>query len=489
MKVSLTIALFAALGCIIPAHAQDPPSGSVEQTFSNISDRALHIMDNKYSLLDKIIQRQSERMLRRMQKKEEGLQKKLQSTDSMKAKALFTGTQTKYQQLLSELKSPIDKNIHNPLKQYIPGLDSVQTALQFLQHNNINLPIGKLQSMQALGERIQTVEGSMQKANDLQQYVKEREQLLKDQLQNSGMGKQLLGLNKQAFYYQQQLAEYKTLLNDPKRLEQKILTQLSQLSAFQVFMKKNSFLGQLFGLPTDYGSESSIVGLQTKAQVRQLISQKFGTALPGGGGSSGAAGYTQQKIQGAQQEIQQLQNKVSYLGISGGGSKDVVMPEFTPDKQKTKSFLKRIELGSSFASSQSTQLLPMQTDMGLTAGYKLNDRSIIGFGADYKIGLGHGLNHIAFSSQGVGFRAFTDIKAKGSIWLTGGFEYNYLNAFTHVETLYHLNAWQKSALIGLSKKYKISAKKGGNFQLLYDILYKDHVPASQPIIVRMGYSL
>ncbi|GAC1604154.1 MAG: hypothetical protein NVS3B8_15080 [Chitinophagaceae bacterium] len=487
MKLLLLITALVLSSYFNTSFAQESSPSKIEQSVNTISDRALHIMDNKYTLLDKMIQKQTEKMLRRMQRKEETLQKKLQSIDSVKSKALFANTQSKYQQLLLQLKTPLDKNIHNPLKEYIPGLDSVQTALQFLQHNNINLPVDKLQSLQGLGDKIQKAEGSMQKANEIQQYVKEREQQLKTQLENTGLAKQLLSINKEAFYYRQQLTEYKSLLNDPKKLEEKLLSRVRELPVFQDFMKKHSYLGQLFGLPDDYGSAASIIGLQTKSQVQQLLGQRFGSTVPGAG--SNPTQYVQQQIQGAQQQIQQLQNKVSYLGLGNGGSKDIVMPDFRPDKQKTKSFLKRIELGSSFSTSQSTALVPTITDVGITAGYKLNDKSVFGIGGSYKVGLGRGLNHIAISSQGVGFRGFVDLKAKGSIWITGGFEYNYLNSFTSVETLYHLDAWQKSALIGLSKKYKISSKKSGSIQFLYDMLYKQHLPQSQPIIFRMGTDL
>jgi hypothetical protein len=489
MKHFLLIIFLGLNSYCSTALAQESSASSLEKSVSTISDKALHVIDNKYNLLDKLIQRQTEKMLRKMQQKEEKLQRKLQSTDSTKAKELFANTQAKYQQLLLQLKSPIDKNINNPLKEYIPGVDSVQTALHFLEHNNIHLPIDKLQNIQALGDKIKQVEGSMQKANDIQQYIKERELQLKNQLQNSGLAKQLKSINKQAYYYQQQLAEYKSLLNDRKKLEQKLLAKLRELPTFQEFMKKNSYLGQLFGLPDDYGSAASIFGLQTKSQIQQMLGQRFGSPVPGAGGGGNPTQYIQQQIQGGQEQIQRLQNMVSYLGLGGGGSKDIIMPDFKPDRQKTKSFLKRIELGTSFSTSQSTRLIPTITDVGLTAGYKLNDKSIIGIGASYKLGLGSGLNHISLSSQGIGFRGFVDIKAKGSIWISGGFEYNYLNAFKSLESLHNLDVWQKSALIGLSKKYKISAKKSGNLQLLYDMLYREHRPQSQPVIFRMGYSL
>jgi hypothetical protein len=49
------------------------------------------------------------------------------------------------------------------------------------------------------------------------------------------------------------------------------------------------------------------------------------------------------------------------------------------------------------------------------------------------------------------------------------------------------NAWQRSALIGVSKKYKISKKVKGEMKLLYDFLANQHLPVSQPVLFRLGY--
>jgi len=43
-------------------------------------------------------------------------------------------------------------------------------------------------------------------------------------------------------------------------------------------------------------------------------------------------------------------------------------------------------------------------------------------------------------------------------------------------------------LIGLERKYKISAKLQGNVQVLYDALYSQQIPRGQMIKVRVGYN-
>jgi hypothetical protein len=52
--------------------------------------------------------------------------------------------------------------------------------------------------------------------------------------------------------------------------------------------------------------------------------------------------------------------------------------------------------------------------LGLSVGYKLNDKSIIGIGASYKIGWGSSWKNISITNQGVGLRSFIDWQLKGA---------------------------------------------------------------------------
>ena len=84
-------------------------------------------------------------------------------------------------------------------------------------------------------------------------------------------------------------------------------------------------------------------------------------------------------------------------------------------------------------------------------------------------------------------RSFVDYKLKGSIWLSGGADMNYRSAFYSFEILKEYSAWQKSALLGVSKKYQVNSRLKGNMQVLYDFLWKQQVPRTQPVIFRLGY--
>lgn len=447
-----------------------------------IPEKSIAFLNRKYEKLNEGINRQTLKLLELMQRREAKIQAKLKGIDSTKAAELFTDSRAKYAALEQKLRTPVDPNVTSPLKEYIPGLDSLQTTLKFLgQYGN------NAQQLRGAAGQLQQVQGTLQQTNEIQLFLKEREQQLKNQLSQYGLGKQLLGLNKDIYYYQQQMNQFKALVNDPEKLGEVILAKATALPAFQAFFSKNSYLAQLFGVPSDYGSLASLGGLQSRAQVQQLIAQRVGSSLPGapGGGSNGQA-MIQQQMEGVQQQLSQLQNSV--LKTSGGNS-DAVMPDFKPNQEKTKPFWKRLEYGFNIQNTKATNLAPSMSTLALTMGYKLSQKAVVGIGVSYMLGLGRPLNDIRFSNEGVGFRSYVDIKAKGNFWVSGGMEANYFQSFSKLTDLNkNVSAWQKSALLGVTKKYKIGSKKQGNLQLLYDFLYRQHIPVSQALVFRMGYS-
>jgi hypothetical protein len=293
----------------------------------------------------------------------------------------------------------------------------------------------------------------------------------------------MAGFNKEAYYYGQQLREYKDMLKDPDKMVQKGLTLLNKLPAFKQFMAQHSELSSLFRLPDNYGTPQSLAGLQTRAQVQQQIQTQLASAGPN------AQQYLQQNLQAAQAQLNQLKDKVAKLG--GGGS-DMDMPDFKPNNQKTKTFWQRLEYGTNFQSAKSSYFFPTTTDIGLSVGYKINDKSTIGVGGSYKMGWGKDIRHIDISHQGAGIRSFLDMKIKGSFYASGGFEYNYQPLIDSVSTAGGFTAdnWKQSGLIGISKVISIKSKffKKTRMQLLWDFLSYQQTPRTQPVKFRVGYN-
>lgn len=477
------------------------------QTTGAISEKSLSFINKKYKALTDDVNKKTVTLLGDMQKKEAKLHAKLNGLDSNKAQQVFAGANANYQQLQTKLQAPLNKlqTAANPLKQYIPGLDSISTLMRYLSGNNA-LPAGKLAQIQGISNQLQQLQGRLQQANEVQGYVQQREQLLKDQLSRFDVSGQLRGINQQVYYYQQQLQQIKSLINDKQKLEEAVFNKVRELPAFQNFMQRNSILAQLFPMPGSptMSSETMLTGLQTREQLQNHLNSKLpsGTAGTGatgsagggtpGSGTTGGSGtdpsqYMQQQLEQAQSQLNSLRDKLTQQAGGGSMNGNMTAPDFSPNNQRTKSILKRLIVGFNLQTEPSTTLLPAIGDIGLSLGYKLSDKATIGTGISYKIGLPTGSGHVSFSSQGLGLRSFIDIKAKGSIWITGGYEYNYMQAFSKLSDLRNVDVWQKSALAGITKKYKVG-KKEGNVQLLYDFLYRQEVPQGKPFLFRVGYS-
>lgn len=437
----------------------------------------LHALSAKCSKLQGSLDKQTAKMLARMQKQEAKLKSKLAKKDFAKAAQLFNGTEAQYQQLQAKLNQAGTIGHTATLKEYIPSIDSFKTSLSFLEKSPIQSP--ELASQLAgTKAQLQQLESKMQVANEIKKQIKARKQQLKQQLEGVLPLKDLTAINKEVYYYQQQLNEYKALLADRKKLEQKALKMLKESSVFKDFMKQNSMLAQLFRVPDNYGSAASLQGLQTRAGVQQLLEQRLAAGGPN------AQQALQQNLQQAQEKMNELKAKLNKLG---GGNGNLEMPEgFTPNSQRTKTFWQRIEYGMNMQSQRARGILPSTSDIALTAGYKINDKSTIGVGVAYKLGWGNGWNHIRLTHEGVGLRSFIDLKLKGSFWMTGGYEKQYQQRFGKIADLKGVS-WQTSGLIGITKKYKVG-NKTGNLQLLWDFLSYQQTPKTPALQFRVGWN-
>ncbi|HEY4206734.1 MAG TPA: hypothetical protein VGM31_07980 [Puia sp.] len=433
-------------------------------------------IEKKTANLDEQLTRQSQKYLERMQRREQRLYKKLYKVDSNGAKSLFAGASDRYAALGQKLAGDTGGVSLHLSGEYQPYTDSLQGMLKFVK------------TPQAAGalSQLKSLEGKMQDADQIKLYIQQRKQQISQYIQHHTnlaglLGKDNQGMNQELYYYSQQVRQYKAMLNDPDKLEKQALAIMSKLPAFQSFMKQQSQLAGLFNPPANYGDPGNLSGLQTRDQVAALISQQVS-----GGGSGGAAAL-QANLQSAQSQLDGYKSKLSQLG---GGSGDIGMPDFKPNDQKTKTFWKRLEYGTNFQTTRDNYYFPTTSDFGLSVGYKLTDKSTIGIGASYKLGWGNGIQHIAFSSQGVGLRSFVDIVLKGSFSASGGFEYNYATPFASYQQLREIENWTKSGLIGISKTVSLKSRvfKKTKVQLLWDFLSYQQVPKTQAVLFRINYN-
>lgn len=474
MTKHLVLLLYIFL-CAKSTFAQDSVSSS-----SLISKKYLDVVSSTTGKMSGQMDKKAEKTLTKFRKQEDKLIRKLAKVDSVAAKQMIADANARYKELEERMKG-------NSIKQYIPQVDSLATSFAFLKANPQFLKDAK-ELKDKLAEatgKMDELKSQLHKAEEIKAFLKERKEYLKQQLGQMGMLKELKKINKQVYYYAQQVNEYKEALKDPKKAGKKALELLAKNGKFREFMRKNSQLASLFrmpGDPDDAGSMASLAGLQTRAQVNALIQQQI-TA-----GGPNAQTQLQQNLQAAQGQLSQLKDKVIKMG---GGSSDAEMPEgFIPNNLKTKSFLKRIELGTNIQSVRSNGILPTTSDLAISAGYRLNEKSIIGVGACYKLGWGQNIRNIRISHQGVGARSFIDWKLKGAWWISGGFELNYRSEIRNIVQLQNYSSWQRSGLIGMSRKIPIKTKffKNTKLMLLWDFLSYQQVPMAQPVVFRVGYN-
>jgi hypothetical protein len=414
-----------------------------------------------------------------MQREESKLREKLAKLDPAAAKDLLTADE--------RLTVSLDAgNQLNALQNnYSPHLDSMQTMLKFLQGGGAldakSAARGRLNAVFKDYEKLQL---RLNKTHSVETILSERQQQLQRKFEQLGLTKQLRRYQKQFYYYRAQVQEYKNLWENPSKLESKLLHAANKLPAFQRFFAQHSQLAAIFRLPgADPMTTTQLQGLQTRDLIMQELVAKLG--INGFDPNQVVANG----IGDAQSQMQSLKDRIGdRIKESSNGGSELEMPCFKPNMQKSKTFLQRLEIGTNIQNTKGNIFLPTSSDVGLSVGYRLNDKSVIGLGTSYRVGWGRDIRRMQMTHEGIGLRSFLDYKYKGNIWISGGSEFNYVHRFASINALKNYSAWQASALLGVTAKYKVK-RMNGKMQLLYDFLYSRQVPKSQPFIFRFGYGL
>jgi hypothetical protein len=509
----------AALLCLAVTASFAQSGDSVVNKVTSFPMRLFGHIQSKTASLNQQLSQQTQKYLQKLQQQEQRLQKKIFSIDSNAAKKLFANSSQQYATLLQRLQTDTGSNHQKVTGTYQPHMDSLQTALSFLQKNQsaLNQPAGAVTSLtggsaaslttkvganlppeaqaklQASISQLQALQAKMQDAAQIKGYMAQRKQQIGQyitqhaSLQNV-LGKPYAQMQQNMYYYSTQVKAYQNMASSPDAIEQKALAMLSRLPAFQGYMKTNSQLSSLFSLPGSSSGPQILTGLQTRNQISESVKSQLTAAASGTtNNNSSASAAAPSGLESAQSQLASYKAKLSQLG--GGGS-EIDAPNFRPNQEKTKTFLNRIIYGIDFQTTPSTYFFPGMTSVGVSLGYRLGKGNDIGVGAAMKIGWGTGFNHIAVTGQGVGLRSFVDIALKGSFSLTAGYEYNYTAPFTEYQQLRQIQYWTKSCLIGISKTISTKSRllKQTKLSLLWDFLSYQNVPQTEPLIFRVGYS-
>ena len=464
--------------------------GQIDTTAMKLAqfpNRIFAKINGKVNSLDDALTKQTEKYLNRMAKKERKIRDRLYKLDSNAAKNLFNGTEAKYAALQNSMTTGASTNGAPLTGEYLPYVDSLKSSLAFAQKNPDLLnasPKIQAEIASSLAD-FNKLQNNFSSADQVKEYIRQRKQAMKDQLtqymQNSVIKKYLDQYNQQVYYYSEQVKEYKEALNDPDKMMEKALMILNKIPAFTNFIQQNGQLAGLFGISANYGTAAGTIGLQTRDQVQQLLQSQIGSS--GGGGMAAL----QSNLESAHEQLDQFKDKLASLGGSSG---DIDMPDFKPNNQKTKTFLKRLELGVNLQTTRANGYFPSTTAFGLSLGYKISNKSTIGIGGSYNMGWGTSIQHIQFSSQGLSIRSFIDVLIKKNIYISGGFEESYVTPFTNFSQLQNYSLWQRSGLIGLSKMVSLPGKvvKKTKVSLLWNFLSYSQIPPTQAFLFRVGYN-
>jgi len=453
----------------------------------------LKTIDGKMSAYDDKVVTYSQHALDAMLDAERRMQARVSKTDPAYSSRMFGYAIDSLQRLRSALTTATAMSGRLSRLNYFPYTDSLRQALAFLQKTSgVAGQASALSSQLASSvERLNVLEGKLNTIATIQNFVQQRMEVL-----NSVAAKfpdcrgAVQRLQQTAYYYSAQMAQYKGLLQNPAAIERQILDRIGPTATFQSLMQNKGQLAGLFA-PRSAFSVASLSGggvpglaqvgagssaLPNRATVQEYI-RKNNPAI---GDTTDVAGTLQSKFAAAGDKLHE-----------SGASLPAIpsMPSFTPNNQKTMPFGKRIEWGFDVQFGKAVSYLPATANIGIKAGYRLSDRLSAGLGVDYLMGIGTGWKDIHLSNQGVGLRQYGKWLIKKGWNLQEGVELNYLSAFKNISQLRGLPNWQTSALLGISKQYRVSRKLTGNFQVLYDFLYHQHQPTTQPVLFRLGYDL
>lgn len=459
---------------------------SIADNLQKIPDKYIKQVDNKIEKYSKQLSNKTEKTLAKLSRWESKIHTLLQKVNPEADARLFGNGQATFSSLLQKIKE--GKSIAENYKaQYDQYRDKLTSSLKYIEAQKDKLSEKYIKPVSEASEKIDKLEGDVANSEAIQQFIKERKnRLIDESIKYIGKSKYLKKINKEAYYYVDALRNYKETFSDPKKVEEIAIKLLKQIPAFQKFSELNSPLSAFFATPSSFAGLSSgasypiVNGLASRASLQQYMQTNIPSL-----GKMDAVQLIQNKLPDMQQGLDKIKKSINDIGGMGNKS----LPDFKPNSQKNKPFRKRLEFGTDLQFGKSVNFLPATSDIALKLGYKINDKSSAGIGINYKMGIGNGWDNIKISSQGLGLRTYVKWSLKKGIDIQGGSEWNYMLQFNKIRELKNANAWQQSALIGLSKQYKVGKKIKGNIQALYDFLYSKHVPNTQPLVFRFGYGL
>lgn len=360
---------------------------------------------------------------------------------------------------------------------YRSKADSLKTAFSFLAGEMPETSSGTKNLLRQVGDYY-TADDLL----DVASQLKECYQLLASYMAKFGLaiGDNYFSNEFRKIY--QLRTDIESLSNDPDKAVKRLLDLAYRQPAFASFFKNNSQFAAIFGMNSaSLGGAGNgtvpIAGLQERMQISQALTQS-GLSMPAVPQNAMMPNFSS--------PFEALKQRINQTGASGY---EDLFTSTDITQQQRKPFFRHFEIGVNLQTSRSRNGFPASADMGISIGYKIKKQAVIGVGAAYKLGIGESLQKIALSNEGIELRTFADVKIKKSFWATAGYELHHYKAFQSIAEISKYNLWQRSVLVGISKKIQIGNKKSAKMQILWQPISFPANSISSPIKFRIGYQL
>ncbi|MBK7764414.1 MAG: hypothetical protein IPI46_13890 [Bacteroidetes bacterium] len=358
-----------------------------------------------------------------------------------------------------------------------------------------NYATSKLNTAKSVFDKIGFETSKLEELNSLQEKL-DYNQALNNQIQSitsqyKGFGN-IKGIEKQTYYYQQQLKAFKNIANDPSILEEKALNYLRGMKGFEEHLSNSHY--SLAGKQNSNGSiqnnlsagDLEKMGYQTKRQVNKQLSTQIGNSS--------------EKLQELNTQVKKQVEDIKKVKQDITKAKDALhkikKPSFKVNSMRELPLRLRLEKSYNWQVLKSNNDLPAILEMNAQLGFKHTPRLTYSFVAGGSLGMGTNWQNIKLSFEGLRIGVNANVK-----WIFGisgqvGYERVYKNyqdtklipATDGIpqQLITTTKYYRDIAYCGIQKTYKINSKYSGTMLLAYDFLWKSG-NASTPVIWRFGW--
>jgi hypothetical protein len=475
-------------------------------------------LDARTSDLSKYLNRSGkiqQRLLRRLQRKEAKIARKLAAKDSALYKQ-YIGQRLSYDSIaqLQQDTTALCERFAGRKNALVDSLKNVQSFIskQSNKLTSVTSLAGKTGADIPYAAELSKLQQQLDAQQGIDELIQQRTSNL-EQLAGSHSISGLQNIQKQVYYAQEKIKVWKKLADDPDEAEEEALEYLQGTPGFsEAFSSKSNAFGGLGNNAT--AEDLQKLGYQTKGQVNAMLQQKLGNNLGAVQEqlSKQVQEYTDKlgdvngKVKDAKQSIIEARKTIAEAKQAKDKLKHIEKPTFKKNPERAKPFWQRLEPAYTFQTTRATPdgLRPAMLELAASVAFKHSPRLSYGLGLSLSTGLGQNWQNIRFTYEGIGTRAFADWKALYGFSLQAGYERTFRpqnraylndndgndpsnpasdkNIFKEM-----FGGQQQAAYIGIMKRYRLNSKYNGTIMAGYNFLWQQENIRS-PFILRFGWS-